>query len=180
MKVYELNADSDHYESLILTAGDLFEFARRFNGKPMLLPWTDVTIGIDPDPRSLPLGDFPSLIPGVPVFSPKAVAALRDMLVGNGEILPITIDGEQYFLYNVTRIVDALDEENSEISRFEGSSRVLDIDEYAFLPRKLSGKVIFKIPQLVDGWVFVTDLFVKRVQSAGLKGFWFPVVWSRE
>jgi hypothetical protein len=180
MNVYQLEGDPDNYEGLIMTDGDLFEFARRFNGKPMERPWTDVTIGIDPDTRSFPEGDFPSLIGGVPVFSPKAVGALRDMLVGNGEILPVTIVGRQYFLYNVTCVVDALDEKNSEIIRFTNSSRVLNIDEYAFFPKKLSGKAIFKIPQLVDGWIFVTDLFVKRVQSAGLKGFWFPVVWSDE
>jgi hypothetical protein len=178
MKVHVLRADSDHYQGLVMTAGDLFEFARCFHGKPMQGLWTDVKIGVDPDSYSLPEGDFPSLIPDVPVFSPKAIAALRDLLVGNGEILPVTIVGEQYFLFNVTRVVDALDEENSEIIRFEGSSRVLNIREYAFFHRKLSGRVIFKIPQMLDGWIFVTDLFVKRVQSAGLKGFWFPVVWS--
>jgi hypothetical protein len=178
MKVYELGADSDHYESLLMTVGDLFEFARRFNGKPMRRPWSDVKIG--KDPRCMPKGDFPSLIPGVPVFSLRAVTELRNLLVGNGEILPVKIVGEEYFLFNVTRVVDALDEDSSEIIRFKGTSRVLNIREYGFHTRKLSGLAIFKIPQLVDDCIFVSDIFVERVQSAGLKGFWFPVVWSSE
>jgi hypothetical protein len=177
MKVYELGADSDHFESLLMTAGDLFEFANRFNGKPMKRPWTDVTIG--KDPRRLPKGDFPSLIPGVTVFSQKAVTALRDLLEKNGQILPVSIAGEGYFLYNVTRIVDALDETDSSMDRFD-DGRVFYIDDHSFFPHKLAGLSIFKIPQMPDGSVFVTDVFVERVQSAGLKGFWLPVVWSRD
>jgi hypothetical protein len=175
MKVYELGADSDHFESLLMTAGDLFEFARRFNGKPMKRPWTDVTIG--KDPRRLPKGDFPSLIPGVPVFSPRAVSALRDLLVGNGEILSVSIMGEECFLFNVTRVVDALDEPNSVLDRFD-DGRVFYIEHHSFFPHKLQGLSVFKIPQMVGDSIFVTDVFVERVESAGLKGFWFPVVWS--
>ncbi len=178
MKVYMLDADSDRYKSLVMITGDLFEFARRFNGRPMERPWTDVKIGLAPDANSFPKGDFPSLIPDVPIFSRKAVIVLGDLLEGNGEALPITCDSEEYFLFNVTRVVDVLDESNSEIVRFEGSSRVLNIRDYAFFGERLFGLVVFKIPQ--DSNVFVTDIFVKRVKSEGLKGFWFPRVWSSE
>jgi hypothetical protein len=179
MKVYILDADSDRYKSLVMITGDLFEFAGRFDGKPMKRPWTDVKIGLAPDANSFPKGDFPSLIPSVPMFSRRAITALGDLLEGNGEALPITCDSEEYFLFNVTRVVDSLDEPNSEIVRFEGSSRVLNIHNYAFFREKLFGFSIFKIPQLLRN-IFVTDIFVKRVKSAGLKGFWFPRVWSSE
>jgi hypothetical protein len=52
---------------------------------------------------SSPKGDFPSLIPGTPVFSRKAVVELRDMLDGNGELLSTFIGPEEYFLFNVTQ-----------------------------------------------------------------------------
>jgi hypothetical protein len=177
MHVYMLRADSDHYESLLVTVGDLFEFAGRFNGKPMKGAWWDVRI--EKDPRRLPKGDFPSLIPSVPVFSDKAVTVLRDMLERNGEILPVSIGDEDYSLYNVTRIVDALDEANSSVDRFDDDS-VCYISDHSFYSRRLAGLSIFKIPQMPDDSIFVTDIFVERVESAGLKGFWFPVVWSSE
>jgi len=178
MKVYMLRADSDHYESVLMPGGDLYEFAGRFNGRPMK------KLGNDPkikkDPRRLPKGDFPSLIPNVPVFSRRAVEALRDLLEGHGEILPVMISDDEYFLLNVTRVVDALDESNSEVIRFEGSSKVLNIRSHSFYEEKLFGIMIFKIPQVITMDVFVTDVFVERVRSAGLKGFWFPFVWSSD
>lgn len=178
MKVYMLLADSDHYESLLMPGGDLYEFARRFNGKPMK------RLGGDPKIKKyrgrLPKGDFPSLIPGVPVFSPRAVEALRDLLEETGEIFPVTISSEEYFVFNVTKIVDALDEPNSEVIRFKGSSKVLNIRSHSFYTEKLFGIVIFKIPQVITMDVFVTDTFVERVHSAGLEGFWFPAVWSSD
>lgn len=44
----------------------------------------------------------------------------------------------------------------------------------------LTGMSIIKIPQTSSSAVFVTDKFVKRVRSARLKGFWFPLVWSSD
>jgi hypothetical protein len=161
-----------------MKVGDLFEFARRFNGKPFKGTWKDVEIGLDP--RRLPKGDTPSLIPGVPIFNRRAMDALRDVLEHNGELLPVIIVGEEYFLFNVTTVVDALDASNSEVIRFNGSTKVLNIRSYSFFSEKLSGRSIFKIPQTPTGDVFVTDAFVKRVNSAALKGFWFPLVWSSD
>lgn len=178
MRVYILRAHSDRYQSVLMKVGDLFAFARRFDGKPFKGSWKDVEIGLDP--RRLPNGDTPSLIPGVPIFSGKAVAALQDFLKQNGELLPTIIEGDEYFLFNVTTVVDALDESSSKIDRFHGSTKVLYIDSYSFFGDKLSGISIFKIPQTPSGDVFVTDKFVKRVRSARLKGFWFPLVWSSD
>ncbi len=180
MKGYFLRAASNSYRGLIMTAGNLFDMSRRFNGAPVKTLGKDVKIGWDPDMLSMPKGDFPSLIPNVPIFSRRAVAALRDLLEPNGEILPVMIAGAEYFLYNVTRVVDALDESGSDIVRFKDSSDVLTIHDFAFFEKKVSGMIVFKIPQEIDGSVFVTDPFVRRVQAAGLKGFWFPLLWSSE
>jgi hypothetical protein len=160
-----------------MTGGDLYGFARRFNGKPMQ------SFGkypkIKKDPRQLPKGDFPSLIPGVPVFSQRAVEAFGDLLKGNGEIFPLKISGDQYFLFNVTKVIEALDEFNSIVSRFR-DGRVFYIDHYSFFVEKLLGLIIFKIPHTITGDVYVTDAFVERVDATRLKGFWFPLVWSSD
>ncbi len=178
MNVYLLRAAANKNRGLIMTAGNLFEFIRRFNGVPMKRSWTDITVGWDPDMRRLPKGDFPSLATNVPVFSRKAATTLADLLEGNGEMLSTTIAGEEYFLFNVTRVIDALDESKSDIVRFEGKSKIMDIETHSFLAEKLEQTVIFKIPQIPTMDVFVTDPFVERVQSAGLKGFRFPLVWT--
>ncbi len=160
-----------------MTVGDLTEFSRRFDGKPMNRPWMDVKMGWDPDMSSMPKGDYPSLVPSVPVFTRKAVSALRDILEANGEILPVKIAGEEYYFYNLTRIIDALDEIKSTLDRYD-DGRVFYIDDYSFFADKLVGATIFKIPQMPGSWIYVNDVFVQRVQKAKLKGFWFPLMWS--
>ena len=179
MNVYILRADSDHYECLIMPFDDLFEFTRRFNGKPLKRKTVYELICTDPDSYSDPKGDFPSLIPNVPVFSRRAVAQLHDLLDGNGELLSTFVGREEYFLFNVTRVLDALDESKSELERFD-DGRVFYIDHHSFFEDKLVGSSIFKIQQVRTMDVFVTDTFVDRVHAAGLKGFWFPLVWSNE
>jgi hypothetical protein len=179
MNVYKLRADSDRYKGLIMPGGDLFEFAGRFNGRPVTRLDGYERIRLDPDTRTHRKGDFPSLIPGVPVFGRRAMDALRDLLERNGEAFPIIIAGDEYFLFNVTRVVDALDESRTKLRRFD-DGRVYQIDSYAFFPDRVASEVIFRIPQLIDSTPYVTDEFVKRVESANLKGFWFPLVWSSD
>jgi hypothetical protein len=180
MNVYYLRADSNKNRGLIVTQGNPHEFYHLFNGFPLNPSWKDVTIGWDPDMRRLPKGDFPDLFTHIPVFTPRAVDALSGQLEGNGELLPILIAGEEYFLYNVTRVIDALDESRSEIIRFDDSSKFLDVEVHCFFPEKIGNTTIFKIPQMVTMDVFVTEVFVQRVKSARLKGFDFPILWSSE
>jgi hypothetical protein len=179
MRVYMLRADSDRYKSFIMPQGGLYEFASLFKGTPIKrLP--KLSIALDPDSHSLAKGDFPSLLPSIPIFSARAVELIEDILKDSGELLPIRCGPETYFVLNVTRIIDALDESNSEIIRFEGSSRILNIHDYVFVKERLVDIMIFKIPQMTDHNIFVTDQFLKRVKSARLKGFWFPLLWSSE
>lgn len=124
-------------------------------------------------------GDTPGLTTHIPVFSPGAVLALGDSLEENGELLPITCEGQEYYLLNVTRLVDALDESNCQIERFD-DGRIMTIDRYSFVEEKLIGVVLFKLPQDPLGYVYVTDRFVNRVNGARLKGFKFPLIWGTD
>jgi hypothetical protein len=180
MNVYYLRAAANNYQGLIITQGNWRPFSDLFNGFPVNRPWTNVTFGWDPDVSRLPKGDCPLLFTHIPVFTTRAADALSDLLESNGELLPIVISGEEYFLFNVTRVIDGLDESESEIIRFKNSSRILDIERHCFLHEKIDKATIFKIPQMVTSDVFVTDVFVERVKSARLKGFKFPLLWSSE
>ena len=117
---------------------------------------------------------------GLPIFTRRAVEALGDLLEDNGEIIPATCEGDRIFFFNVTKVIDALDESSSEVIRFDDSSDVMSIDRHAFFREKLVGAAIFKIPQWPTRRVYVTDRFVERVESTGLKGFWFRRVWSTD
>jgi len=177
MKVYILDADVNNYRGLYFAArkGGI-EFDLRFVGAPMKNGWR-VEKRLQFVPRRLLKGDTPGLSTHIPVFNRKAVKSLNHFLDQNGELLPATCQGEEYFLFNVTRVVDALDEANCDLERFD-DGRIMIIRRYSFFPKKLEGITIFKVPQIVLMDVFVTEPFVQRVQSEGLKGFKFRHVWT--
>ncbi len=177
MKVYILGPDGDTFRGIYLAMEDGgLEFCNRFNGTFL----EDPLAGNEPFkfvPRNLVKGDTPSFDPTIPVFNRKAVNALADLLEPNGQLLPITCQGEEYFLFNVTRLVDALDEDNCNLERFD-DGRIMVIDHYSFFKEKLIGETVFKLRQRPLGRVYVTDPFVQRVLESGLRGFRLPLVWS--
>lgn len=179
MRVYMLDADGDSYRGIYFYDEDsILGFTERFDGAPMKNSWTGKEL-FKYVPRYLPKGDTPSFHASIPVFNARAVEVLADLLEPNGELLPIRCQGEDLFLFNVTRLVDALDEENSRLERFD-DGRIWDIKLYSFFREKLVTEAVFKLPQITSSWVYATGPFVERVQAAGLRGFDFPLVWSSD
>jgi hypothetical protein len=127
--------------------------------------------------RVAPFNDFPCLNMIYPAFSERACEKLGDMLEPNGELLPLDSISGRYFLYNITRIVDALDMENSVCDFWcEPPTTAVDIDHFAFREKEIASLSIFRIYDL-PMCVFVTDVFARRVHEAGLNGFHFDMVW---
>jgi hypothetical protein len=108
----------------------------------------------------------------VPIFSPRAAEGLREFLEPNGELLPVIAPLGTYYAYNVTRVIDALDIDASEITGFGRRQ----INRYAFKAESIDGHALFKIPQQrVE--IYVTDAFVERVQELKLNGMWITKCW---
>ena len=181
MRVYILEADSNHYQNLILpNESDWETLHGAFDGIPLGDSWTPLPVAVlrDQDHRGRPAGDYPSLAGNIAVFSPRALDALGDLLEGNGEVLPLSCPDGEYVAFNVTRVVDALDVERSDVRRFKSSGRIRDIERFEFRPELLGGLSIFKLPEIPDMRIFVTERFVQRVQQAGLAGFLFQLAWA--
>ncbi|MDJ0632715.1 MAG: hypothetical protein QNJ34_05950 [Xenococcaceae cyanobacterium MO_188.B29] len=124
-----------------------------------------------------PFNDFPGLNMILPVFSQRACEVLRDFLEPNGELLPLDSDSGQYFFYNITKIVDALDVENS-VCEFwcDPSTTAIDIQYYFFKEEMLNELSIFRIYENPIA-TLVTNDFVKRVHEYELNGFQFNKIW---
>lgn len=106
----------------------------------------------------------------------SAVDALRDILDRSGELLPLkTDDGTELFVLNA-QAIDALDEGNSTLIRFQGSNRIMRITKPAFIPSAVKDIDIFRLPHRGSP-TFVSQRFVDRVEAAGLKGLDFTEVW---
>jgi len=187
MKVYELYYDIDRYEHA--AEADRVDEPLPLErwelpyGQPFGEDWKPIKIKLirrnDRGKRVRP-GDTPGYSPGIPLLSQRAVDELGDLLADNGEILPLECDDGTYYLFNVTRVIDALDRERSELRYFSSTGRLDEVTRYAFRAEQLEGATIFKIPDFEHSQVYVTDTFVSAVERAGLVGFEFQLLWSTE
>jgi hypothetical protein len=125
------------------------------------------------------MGDFPHFFGDVLLLSTRAKAILQDLMAPSGEFLEMKYGNESVYAFNVTNVIDVLDENKSEVKRFKSSGRIMSIERYEFIPHLLEDQVIFKIPQQKVR-IYVTDKFVKRVNEHGLVGLEFVERWNNE
>ncbi len=177
MNVYRLSAEPEKYRPLALVReSDVSKLTDLHDGlapqpwNPVAVEWLD-----EGDSATKPLPDFPSF-GGVPAFSRRAIETLKPMLERSGTILPLAMrGGDDFFAYQVSTCIEALDEDASVLSRFS-TGRIMSISKYVFIPDAISS-AIFKVPQR-RAEIFVTDAFVEEVTRAGLTGFVFDHLYS--
>lgn len=190
MPVWELRRATNQFKTLRLAddasgrgAGPQ-DFAALFHDdKPLSATWT-------PPPvvyleKNKPAGDFPYFWgANCPVFTPRSRDALRDLIAPFGEFLPLRSKDGEFAAFKVLHFSDALNLERSDIKwraqtrRELGQPKLVDkIVRFVFDETKLQEEVIFRLPQLPLGQVFVTDVFFNKVRKSGLKGFSFHQVW---
>jgi hypothetical protein len=133
------------------------------------------------DNLTKPLGDRVGIDAEIDpmVLSRRALDVLLPHIGTLGQVLPLAFEEAEYAFFNITNVVDALDESKSELKFFSdgGFHRVL---RYAFKPEAVRDQLIFKIPQQPGGFAFVTDRLVELVKSNGLTGFGFKLMWTDE
>lgn len=176
MKVFRLLGDPDHYESLMAPASH--DFRLNFHGKSLKQVWKPLEVEqcSNPDEPPRPPSDFPTLV-SVPVFSTRAVDAIGETLCHYGEFLPIVYKGVEYYAFNVTNIVDALNVSESELFYIEDGV-VFEVMSHVFRPEVIADQLIFKLPQITHRNEYVTERFVDLVTQHGLTGFSFWKVWE--
>ena len=113
-------------------------------------------------------------------LSQRALDAVLPQIAHCGQVLPVQFDEAPYVIFNVTRVIDALDEPASAVVYFPSSGRVAEIEKFVFKPEAVKDEWIFKIPQRPGAHNFVTDRFVELVRHHKLTGFDFQRVWSDE
>jgi len=143
-------------------------------------------IRIERDEKSTPCtskakpGDFSCLDHGpLPMFSERAKQVLEPYIGKSGQWLKLECDESPYWLFNVTNVIDALDESKSELLRF-ADGKVLRIARFAFHPERLRDQMIFGVSQRPLAHNLVTDEFVRLAEHHKLTGFEFKRVWSSE
>lgn len=153
------------------------EYLWSLDGTPRQATWRPVPVArLTADEHGNPRepADLPWLGGHVLVLRPSAVAALGGVLDQHGELLPLDCPDAELWLFNTMTVVDALDEDDSELVRFDDGT-ILAVERYAFRPEAVAP--IFKVPQLLRGPLFVSDEFASTLADAGLTGLDLTEVW---
>jgi hypothetical protein len=156
------------------------EYLWRLDGTSRRATWRPMPVArlaVDDEGKSRAEADLPWLGGHVLVLRARAAATLAPLLDRYGELLPLACPDADLWLFNVLTVVHALDEENSELIRFDDGN-ILDVVRYEFRPHMAAGMAVFKVPQLLRGPLFVSDEFVEAVATAGLTGPEFIQLWS--
>ena len=181
-EVYILDFDANRYAGLLVADERDLDRLDAFVGAPIGAEWVPLRMAWETRGGALPKSDFCGIAGGGFVFNARAVDALGDLLAGRGELLAIEVLDEQqeHYVFNVTRLSDALDEQRSQLAYFSDGG-LMDIDRYEFDRGRLADETIFKLRQIPEVYEYVTGEFRRRVEQAGLSGFTFDRrVWSAQ
>lgn len=174
MKIY-IPKRAEGYEFCQPQHDDDFEVVNsQINGTVRKDNWTPIPVKIvsGDEGSHLHSSDSPWLGTHALIFSKKVIDAIGPLLCEYGELLPLECADQGLFIFNPLRIIDALDEAGSAITRFE-NGRIMRISRYAFHRDAVTDVDIFKIPNLRVSPTFVSERFVKIWSSNGLVGLDF-------
>lgn len=188
MKIYEINADFDHYDSCHIdydACAREHEFGEcdlliDFDGSSQAKGWWPRIIVRNFDN---PLGTYINKISGdVIIMEQQGIQKLAGLL-GPVEILPLECDFGDYWAINVMTVLECIDYTASRFKLLStelrnGRPRVMRFEKYEFIPEKIEGHHVFKIIDKPKSMIFVDDVFVEAVENFGITGFKFDLVWE--
>ena len=106
----------------------------------------------------------------------RGVDVLRPLIEPYGEFLPLTSNDGEFYAYNTTHIIDALDYDASDFTRFPSSGRISGWNHLAFKEDMIAECPLFLVPEFPKGDLFLTQHFVECCAKHELKGIKFKPV----
>ena len=151
----------------------------QINGTPRQMTWRPIPVRLvhEDEGKKLVASDSPWLGSHALIFRQATIEKLGALLKQHGEILSLTCSEADLYVFNATRVLDALDEQASAVTRFS-SGRLMRVNRYVFRATAIGGLDIFKIPSLRVSPIFVSERVVEAWSLAGLRGLVFTKVWS--
>jgi hypothetical protein len=144
------------------------------------LHWTPIGMNLlTVDDEGTPRGysDFPWYGSHVLILRSDAAHGLRETMKPYGEFLPLK-GGDGLELFNATTVLDALEENRSEIIRFNDGD-VLNIERYVFRQEAVGDYLIFKLPYRASN-LYMQAEFIDQIKDMKFCGIGFNLVWSNE
>lgn len=135
-----MSSDVNGYEALMATYPQDRETLRFLWIQTQVVPPKPILLECADDEESLPSGDFPHVVHGIPVFSQRGWHVLGPLLAEYGEVISFLHKQTPYFGLRLTHILAALDLDQSVLETFEGS--VMGVERYAFMPQAVGQRVV--------------------------------------
>lgn len=138
-------------------------------------PHGEVEIIDDPDsPRCKP-SDLMVFLSTVLFVSDRAKAVLEHVIDAAAvEWIPARYRDERWWIMHGLVLLDALDEERSEVRRGAKSGHVMAVGRLCVIPEKCNGHALFRLSRGLETWVYIVSAdFVDAWNNSGLRGFEF-------
>ncbi|RCX13019.1 hypothetical protein DFR58_11976 [Anaerobacterium chartisolvens] len=177
MKIWLLDCDVDNYDNLTWKNDIDIDEVQTFDGRQKLMNWNPVQVKRMYDRE---FSNSPGLSSHIPIFDKKAVDTLKDLLIGNAEILQLDCEGWEFYAINVIKVLDCIDYDKSEYKTFRDGKRIMRFIKYAFDISKVKNEHLFKIVDEPLRRPFVSDEFRNRILENNLTGFKFELVWDSD
>jgi hypothetical protein len=178
MRIYEPLYD-DGYEFCHPVDDNFRLIVDLCNGAAHAQTWKPLSMELirNDEGKRLVESDSPWLGSYTLLLRPKAIAALHEMLLQYGELLPMHCAGAEIWLYNVTNVIDALDEAASTIDRFP-DGRIILVKRPVLRKEVVGNDDIFKVSRRRADSICFSQRFVDLWRSAGLTGIEFDQIWA--
>ena len=177
MIVYQFQTSDDACDLMPINEADGEAFERLDGHSIDVGSWPRVAVRVVRDGSGGTTATDFGIVWTEPALSFRALETLSDLLRQDGQVLPLASEDGDYCVYNVTALLDALDEDRSVVQRFS-TGGIKNVQRFAFHPDVIANHAIFKIPQLPRAHTFVTDAFVRQAHSARLTGLAPKQLWN--
>jgi hypothetical protein len=115
------------------------------------------------------------------VLNKRAKSALEPFLKQYGELLVLQCDTEPLWMLNVTKVVDALDHDKSDITEKHKYPRETPLlYRPVFIEDRLRGIDIFRLPYRNIATTYFSENFVALVNAKKITGLAARLVWSSQ
>jgi hypothetical protein len=114
------------------------------------------------------------------VFRDRAYRAVGEILAPAGEFLELALEdtSDRLWLFNACCLVDALDEQASDLVRFPSTGRVMKVERHVFRANVASRLTAFRVPQTRS--LFLSGDAVDAISARDLVGAGFELVWQSD
>lgn len=183
MKIWELCADVDGFDGFTLVENSKkLELIDMFNGTKLAKIWTPMIVkyinGRNIKGKPKRKGDLSHFLAGAYIVNSIFVDELKGYVEDHAEFLPLIYKNKEYYLMNVTTIINCINHDKSEFEYSPSTGEVMWCKRYSFIEECLEGIHLFRTAEFPRASIFISDELKRRISESRLEGIRFIEVYD--